>query len=91
MKPCVNCGFKHTKPDVFCDEPQQPMPDWKADCLKWRGHELTGQYAHWCPDWDGLPVDDTCPEFPCACFAPQAKRWFFKRPLTYLIEWLNAK
>lgn len=42
----------------------------EADCIKWRGQLLTGRYAHWCWDWDGLPVDETCDEFSaCNCFA----------------------
>lgn len=42
-------------------------PDWVEDCARWRGRLLTGRFRHWCEDWDGLPVDDTCPEWPCAC------------------------
>ena len=40
---------------------------WKEDCIKWRGKELTGKYVHWCYAWDGLPIDETCPEWPCEC------------------------
>lgn len=40
-------------------------PQWKVDCQKWHGRVLTGNYRHWCPDWDYLPVDDTCIEFEC--------------------------
>ena len=43
-------------------------PEWIADCMKWRGKVLTGNYQHWCWDWDELPVDDTCSEWPCGCF-----------------------
>ena len=42
--------------------------EWEADCMRWRGRTLTGRYPHWCWDWDGLPVDDTTPEWPCACY-----------------------
>ena len=28
---------------------------------------LTGKYRHWCDDWDGLPIDETTPEWPCVC------------------------
>jgi len=41
--------------------------DWRKDCLYWRGRELTGRYAHWCPEWDDLPIDETCGEWPCGC------------------------
>lgn len=43
----------------------------KADCIKWRGRPLTGKFAHWCYDWDGLPVDETCAEFSACCCAFQ--------------------
>jgi hypothetical protein len=42
--------------------------DWMRDCLKWRGRVLEGEHTHWCDDWDGLPVDETTPEWPCNCF-----------------------
>jgi hypothetical protein len=53
---------------------QQPSAQWVEDCDKWRGQLLTGDYAHWCDDWDGLPMDETCPEWPCAC-ADSMTRW----------------
>jgi hypothetical protein len=42
-------------------------PDWVADCMHWRHRVLTGEFRHWCQDWDGLPIDETTPEWPCAC------------------------
>lgn len=36
--------------------------EWIADCLKWRGELLNGYHAHWCAEWDGLPVDETTVE-----------------------------
>lgn len=45
----------------------QQSPDWIADSMRWRGRVLTGRFAHWCPDWDELPIDETTPEWPCAC------------------------
>jgi len=44
-------------------------PEWIADCKHWRGRVLTGKYAHWCFDWDGLPIDETTQEWPCICAA----------------------
>lgn len=41
--------------------------DWEKDCIRWRGVVLTGQHWHWCFGWDGLPVDETCLEWPCGC------------------------
>jgi hypothetical protein len=40
---------------------------WIKDCLTWRGKVLTGRFRHWCDDWDGLPIDETSLEWPCAC------------------------
>lgn len=42
--------------------------EWITDCQKHRGKILTGKYAHWCYEYDGLPVDETCPEWRCGCF-----------------------
>lgn len=42
---------------------------WVADCLEWRGHVLRGVAIHWCPEWDFLPMDETCDrEWPCDCY-----------------------
>lgn len=45
----------------------RPVDEWEQDCFQWRGMVLTGRYAHWCMEWDDLPVDETCPEWPCNC------------------------
>ena len=44
-----------------------PGPDWVDDSMRWRGRVLEGKHAHWCPDYDYLPIDETCPEWPCPC------------------------
>ncbi len=49
------------------------MTHWEQDCMKWRGQVLTGIHGHWCEDWDGLPVDETCEEWPCRCYPDQRK------------------
>ena len=41
--------------------------EWIEDCMKWRGRVLKGEFRHWCIDWDGLPIDETCEEWPCVC------------------------
>ena len=42
---------------------------WVDDCMHWRGVVLTGKKAHWCSEWDDLPVDESCREFKaCRCF-----------------------
>jgi hypothetical protein len=46
---------------------------WVMDCRDYRGRVLTGQFTHWCPHWDELPVDETCPEWPCPCAGELAR------------------
>jgi len=44
------------------------MTEFEKECIRWYGEKLTGNYAHYCPDWDYLPIDDTCVEFQsCTC------------------------
>lgn len=41
---------------------------WIEDCRKWWGCVLTGGDAHWCGDFDDLPIDNTCGEYEyCTC------------------------
>lgn len=43
--------------------------EWIDDCNKWRGKVLTGRFAHWCCEWDELPVDETTMEITsCRCY-----------------------
>jgi hypothetical protein len=36
--------------------------------MHWWGRVLTGGKAHWCWDWDCLPIDETCAEIEaCGC------------------------
>jgi hypothetical protein len=44
---------------------QPVVSPWEADCERWRGRVLTGEFAHWCYEWDSLPVDETTEEFAC--------------------------
>jgi hypothetical protein len=44
-------------------------PQWPADSTRWHGRVLEGTWAHWCFDWDALPIDETCWEFSsCHCY-----------------------
>lgn len=45
----------------------------KVDLEKIAFDKLTGHCKHYCPDWDGLAIDETCPEFgSCHCeFTPR--------------------
>jgi len=43
--------------------------DWVEDCIFYWGKLLTGEYKHWCLDWDDLPIDETCQEIEsCCCY-----------------------
>lgn len=43
-------------------------PEWVRDCLQVHGRVLQGKYSHWCPEWDGMPIDETCMEWTvCVC------------------------
>lgn len=41
--------------------------DWVRESYRWRGVPMLGKHAHWCPDWDFLPIDENSPEWPCPC------------------------
>lgn len=41
--------------------------DWIDDCFKFWGKTLTGNKAHWCPEFDDLPIDETCDEYDIFC------------------------
>lgn len=65
----------YASPDRTPDDPapaEMPVLEysdsqWDEDCLEWRGQPLIGLYAHWCPNYDNIPMDETCPEWPCQC------------------------
>lgn len=44
---------------------------WVQACVTARGHVLIGLHAHYCPEYEDLPVDETTPEWPCSCFEPR--------------------
>ena len=44
------------------------MNQFDEDCKHFYGKPLTGKYKHYCPDFDYLPIDETCSEFEyCLC------------------------
>ncbi len=48
-------------------------PQWKEDCRDYHGRELTGKRAHYCDDFDGMPIDETCREIRgCSCDWPES-------------------
>jgi len=53
---------------------KKPLPKalslFDLDCLYYTyGRLLKGRLKHYCPDWDYLPIDETCPEYSgCTCY-----------------------
>lgn len=51
-----------------------PLPihdrdDWRTASRHEHGRVLTGKFAHWCPDWDYMTIDETTPEWEaCTCY-----------------------
>ena len=45
------------------------MTDVSTDIELARFLGCAGKYAHFCPDWDFMAIDETCPEFEvCLCY-----------------------
>lgn len=46
---------------------------WIQDCKRFYGRTLIGAWSHYCPDWDFLAIDETCPEMEgcCCSFVPK--------------------
>ena len=45
--------------------PPMQSAGWDEDCMRFYGKILDGEKAHYCHDWDGLPIDETCKELRC--------------------------
>ncbi len=44
------------------------MTQFEEDCMHFHGKILTGIHKHYCPEYDYLPIDETCMEFEyCMC------------------------
>jgi hypothetical protein len=55
----VKTWFTRDFPGDWTDE------EWALVCARYHARVLMGDYAHFCADWDELPVDETCEEFEC--------------------------
>lgn len=42
---------------------------WEIVCMRYRGRVLRGKLAHYCDDWDGLPIEVGDEEMSC-CTCP---------------------
>jgi hypothetical protein len=44
------------------------MIEFDEECMHFYGEVLTGKYKHFCPDFDYLPIDESCFEYQfCTC------------------------
>jgi len=52
------------------------MTEFEEDQIRYYGKiVLYGEKKHWCPEWDFLPIDDTCPEFQsCICYSEDKRK-----------------
>jgi hypothetical protein len=64
---------RHKFKKLSTDDPKKMTEEdfaiaWAESCFRWHDHLLTGDNCHYCPDWDYLPIDETCMEFEaCTC------------------------
>ena len=50
------------------------MTDLERDWKRWPANVPMGKLAHYCRDWDFLPVDEHSPEFECClCFTREER------------------
>ena len=62
-------------PEFSPDQLQRHGLQWCVDSTHWHGKVLSGDYCHWCPEWDDLPIDETCGEIvACMCYDEPAFR-----------------
>lgn len=67
-------------------------PTWETECIRYYGKVLRGPDAHWCADFDGLPVTAFTRSYICCT----EEKTLFGRICNYfyelfwgLIEWLR--
>jgi hypothetical protein len=63
------------------------MTEFERDSMREHRRVLTGKYAHYCPDWDFMTIDETCPEFEaCTCFPSTEKKMIERGQGKYHVE-----
>jgi|SRR6185437_6398880 len=64
----VESGEIEPPPELNAPTKTAQSEQWKIECLKYFGRVLTGELAHWCDSWDGMPIDETVDEIQsCNC------------------------
>jgi hypothetical protein len=65
---CDKCGYSDNGSGDWAHVCGPVMTQFDADCLQMHGKVLTGEKAHYCPEFDYLPIDETRHEFQyCTC------------------------
>jgi hypothetical protein len=64
----------------------------KNDAEENRMTSLSGAYKHYCPEWDFLAIDETCPEFAaCLCYGSPYKQVITKENCDLFLKALLGK
>jgi hypothetical protein len=55
-------------------KPLVDTEEWAEHCQEWYGRILSGEFAHYCADWDDMPLDENVTEFACCtCYSGNQK------------------
>lgn len=65
---------RHKFKELTTDDPKKMTDEdfailWAKDCFFFHSRLLSGEKRHYCPEWDYMPIDETCEfEFEaCSC------------------------
>jgi hypothetical protein len=70
---------RHKFKKLSTDDPKE-MTDqdfeiiWARECTFFYGRVLDGEKRHYCPEWDYMPIDDTCEMEMEACLCNLEKK-----------------
>ena len=65
---CEKCGYSDNGSGDYAHVCGTVLTEFDQDCLHFHGRVLKGEKKHFCPDFDYLPIDETCWEFEyCVC------------------------
>jgi hypothetical protein len=65
--------------EVSTDDPKKMTDEdfqiiWARECNFFHNRLLTGKRKHYCPEWDFMPIDETCEMEIEACFCNLEKK-----------------
>ena len=65
---CEKCGYSDNGSGDWAHACGPLWTNFDQDCLQIHGKVLKGKKAHYCPEFDYLPIDETSYEFQyCTC------------------------